>query len=58
MISSGNSNKPYQEKLESLILEGEALLTHDLDPRSLKDLEKAVNELKVRLFKAKVANEL
>lgn len=59
MTSNGTStNKPYQEKLETLIHIGEDLLTADLDLVVREEVQKHVNNLKVRLFKARIDDDL
>lgn len=56
--SNSSTNKPYRDKLESLIRIGEDLLTADLDLVVREEVQKHVNSLKVRLFKARIDDDL
>lgn len=58
MATSQSTNKPYREKLETLIRIGEDLLTADLDLVVREEVQKHVNNLKVRLFKARIDDDL
>jgi ribosomal protein L16 Arg81 hydroxylase len=52
-----SNNKPYQDKLEALIKEGEELMQNVEDRRLYDEIKTHVDKLKVKLFKAKIDNE-
>ena len=54
---SQSTNKPYRDKLEKLIEEGEKLMLDTHDRRLYDEVKDSVDKLKVKLFKAKIADE-
>jgi ribosomal protein L16 Arg81 hydroxylase len=52
-----SNNKPYQDKLQELIKEGEELMQNVEDRRLYDEIKTNVDKLKVKLFKAKIDNE-
>jgi ribosomal protein L16 Arg81 hydroxylase len=51
------NNKPYQDKLQELIKEGEELMQNVEDRRLYDEIKTNVDKLKVKLFRAKIDNE-
>jgi ribosomal protein L16 Arg81 hydroxylase len=52
-----SNNKPYQDKLQELIKEGEELMQNVEDRRLYDEIKTNVDKLKVKLYRAKIDNE-